>query len=47
MLSMIYSIPENIGWVLVGFTGCLCLVMAIKVAKCLATAIKERLADDE
>ena len=29
----IYSIPEEIGWALVGFLSCACVVMAVKVAK--------------
>ena len=31
MLELICSIPENIGWAIVGFISCLCLIMFIKL----------------
>lgn len=31
MLEFICSIPEEIGWTIVGFVACLCLVMACKL----------------
>jgi hypothetical protein len=33
MLEMLCAIPEEIGWVLVGVVGTLCIRMAVKVAK--------------
>lgn len=33
MLEMIYAIPENIGWVIVGATGMLAAMMAVKLGK--------------
>ena len=33
MMNFILSIPDNVGWVLVGATGMLCVVMAIKLGK--------------
>ncbi len=41
MLEMICSIPENIGWVIVGATGMLCVMMAVKLGKFIAQVIKE------
>lgn len=47
MLEMICAIPENVGWTLVGFTACLCCVMAVKLGKIIVQAIKDRLKDEE
>lgn len=47
MLEMICSIPENVGWVIVGVVGTLTTLMAIKVGKIIIQAIKDRLIDDE
>lgn len=33
MFELLNSIPENFGWVMVGFAACACLVGWIKVAK--------------
>ena len=33
MMNFILSIPDNVGWALVGATGMLCGVMAIKLGK--------------
>lgn len=33
MLEMICAIPEEIGWAMVGFVACLCVVMAVKLGK--------------
>ena len=33
MLEFINSIPENIGWALVGFAICLCVMMMIKLGQ--------------
>lgn len=47
MLEMICAIPEEIGWVLVGFVGAFTLMMIIKLGKVIVEVIKERLEDDE
>lgn len=47
MLEMICAIPEEIGWVLVGFVGAFALMMAIKLGKVIIEVIKERMEDDE
>lgn len=45
MLEFICSIPDHIGWVAVGFVGCLCLEMfGLLVGTCVQ-AIKERIED--
>ena len=41
MLNLIYSIPAEIGWALVGFTVCLCCVMAYKLGKTFVEMWKE------
>jgi hypothetical protein len=35
MLEMINSIPDSIGWTIVGFMACLCVIMFVKVGKTL------------
>lgn len=45
MFEMIGMIPENVGWVAVGFVGCLCVVMAVKVGKVIVEMVKERIED--
>ena len=47
MLEMICAIPENIGWVIVGAMGMLCVMMMIKLGKMIVQAIKERMGDEE
>ena len=47
MLKMICVIPEEIGWVLVGFIGVLTLMMAVKVVKVIVEAVKERMEDNK
>jgi hypothetical protein len=47
MLEMICTIPDPIGWMLVGSLGTLCAIMGWKVGKLIYIAIKERLEDDE
>ena len=47
MLKMICVIPEEIGWVIVGFVGVFTLIMLAKVVKVIVEAIKERMEDDE
>ena len=42
MLEMICAIPENLGWVMVGAVGMLCVVMAVKLGGVIIEAIKER-----
>ena len=47
MLKMICAIPEEIGWVIVGFIGVFTLVMVAKVVKVIVEAVKERMEDDK
>lgn len=47
MLEFVCSIPENIGWTLVGFVACLCVIMGIKVAKLLVQMWKDWHEDEE
>lgn len=47
MLKMICVIPEEIGWVIVGFIGVFTLMMAVKVVKVFAEAVKERMEDNK
>lgn len=47
MLEFILSIPENIGWAMVGFTVCLCVIMLGKLAKIIVEMIKDRFFDDD
>lgn len=47
MLEFICSIPEEIGWSLVGFFACLCLIMACKLGWVIVQAIKERIEERE
>ena len=47
MLKMIYVIPEEIGWAIVGFVGVFTLIMAAKVVKVIVEAVKERMEDEE
>ena len=47
MLKMICVIPEEIGWVIVGFVGVFTLIMLAKVVKVIVEAIKERMEYNE
>ena len=47
MLKMICVIPEEIGWVIVGFLGVFTLMMIAKVVKVFVEAVKERMEDNE
>lgn len=47
MLEMICKIPENIGWVMVGAVGMLCVVMLVKLGKIVVEVIKDRIAKNE
>lgn len=42
MLNLINSIPEQIGWTLVGFAACLCLVMAVKLGETFVQMWRDR-----
>ena len=46
MLELIYAIPENIGWVLVGIAGTLCAMMAYKLGKLFVQMWKDRREDE-
>ena len=41
MMNLICAIPENIGWVLVGAVGMLCMVMLVKLGKLFVEMWKE------
>ena len=47
MLEFICSIPDPIGWMMVGALTVICAIMGWKVGTCLYQAIKERLEDDD
>lgn len=47
MLNFINSIPDSIGWTLVGAIATICAIACWKVGKVIYFAIKERLEDDE
>lgn len=47
MMNFICAIPEEIGWAIVGFVACLCVIMAINVAKTIVRAVRERKEIDE
>ena len=42
MLEMICTIPENIGWMMVGIAGTLCAVALVALGKTIVEAIKAR-----
>jgi hypothetical protein len=42
MLEMICTIPESIGWTMVGAVGMFCAVMLVKIGGVIIEAIKER-----
>lgn len=47
MMTLICSIPDSIGWTMVGFVGALALIMGIKVTKMLIQMWREWHEDDE
>lgn len=47
MLEFICSIPESIGWTLVGFVACLCVVMGVKLTKLFIQMWKDWHEDEE
>lgn len=47
MLELMSAIPENIGWVIVGFIACILCGQAIFLGRCLYQMWKERREDDE
>ena len=47
MMNFICAIPEEIGWAIVGFVACLCVMMAVKVAKTIVRAVRERKEENE
>lgn len=47
MFELLFRIPENIGWVIVGALGMLTAIMTAKVGKIIYSAIRDRLTDDE
>ena len=47
MLNLINSIPVELGWALVGFTVCLCCIVACKLGKLFVEMWKGRHEDEE
>lgn len=47
MMNFICAIPEEIGWAIVGFVACLCVVMAVKLGKLIVRAVRERIEENE
>lgn len=47
MLEMIYTVPENIGWVIVGVSGTMCAMMVYKLCCLFSTMIQMRIEDAE
>ena len=47
MMNFICSIPESIGWTLVGITMTITAILAAKVAKDIYHAIKDRMTETE
>lgn len=47
MMNFICSIPEHIGWIVVGVVLCLCIEMFGLLVGTVVQAIKERLEDEE
>lgn len=43
MLNFLCAIPEEIGWAIVGFMACLCVMMVIKLGKLIVRAVRERI----
>ena len=43
MMNFINTIPENVGWVMVGATGMLCVVALVMLGKCIFDTIIERI----
>lgn len=47
MLNLICSIPENIGWVIVGAMGMLTIIVAVKLGKLFVQMWKDYHEDEE
>lgn len=47
MLEMIYTIPENIGWVIVGVNSTVCAIMTYKLYCLFSEMIQMRIEDAE
>ena len=47
MLEMICSIPENVGWIIVGATGMLAMVMLVKLGKLFVQMWKDNHEEEE
>ena len=47
LMNWLCSIPENVGWILVGMVLCLCVQMFGLLVGTIINAIKERMEDEE
>lgn len=47
MMQFIYSIPDNIGWAMVGFLVALCIVVLSKLVSCIIDNIIENRKEEE
>ena len=47
MMNFLCAIPEEIGWAIVGFVACLCVMMAIKLGKLIVRAVREHIEEDD
>ena len=47
MLEMICSIPENVGWIIVGAAGMLAMVMLVKLGKLFVQMWKDNHAEEK
>lgn len=43
MMNFLNTIPENVGWVMVGATGMLCAIALVMLGKCIFDIIVERI----
>lgn len=43
LIEMLYAIPENVGWTIVGATGMLALVLVVKVGSLLTQCVRDHI----
>ena len=47
LMDLICAIPEEIGWAIVGFVACLCIMVAVDVVKTIVRIVRERKAEND